>query len=153
MTVTHTFSMDIEPRGHAKEEVGTRKRSACGSQRLDLPLCCRMSRRLGTAPVCSALPEYIVLPCPWIKGLAAFPSYSFTSSQISFKSHVFSPFTFDSGEKIATNGKEMCCEGAGTGKDENCIPFDSSCHRRPQNDMLTEKVQPLRYRRVDVLVT
>ncbi|SJK99600.1 uncharacterized protein ARMOST_02908 [Armillaria ostoyae] len=59
-----------------------------------------------------------------------------------------SPFTFDSGMKTATNGKEMYREGVGTGRDENYIRPDLSHYRRPQNDTLTEKVQLPRYRRV-----
>ncbi|SJK99615.1 uncharacterized protein ARMOST_02923 [Armillaria ostoyae] len=74
-----------------------------------------------------------------VHGLALLPSESFTSSQRPFKSLVFSPFTFDSGEKIVTDGEEMYWEGVGTGRDENYIRSDPSHYRRPQNDMLTEK--------------
>ncbi len=63
-----------------------------------------------------------------VHGLALFLSESFTSLQRQFKSLVFFPFTFDSGEKIMTDGKGMYWEGVKTGKDKNCNP---SHYRRP----------------------
>ncbi len=54
-----------------------------------------------------AAPEYDILPRPWIKELAPFPFYSFTSSRRPVKSlRVLFPSTFDFGEETANDGKE-----------------------------------------------
>ncbi|PBL04206.1 hypothetical protein ARMGADRAFT_45824 [Armillaria gallica] len=63
-----------------------------------------------------------------VHGLAPVPSYAFTATvQVCY---LFS-FTFDYGEKIAFDGKEMYWEGVGTEKDENCIHSNPSHYRRP----------------------